>query len=69
MADEVDRATDLIESRMAQALAARIDKSSQPSRAVCLCGEPIPAARQALGGVEQCVECKKDNEQRARFFR
>lgn len=66
--DKADIANDYIEWRTEQALKARQQcaPSSFSSRAVCKqCDEPIPAARRdALPGVQFCVQCQSMMEGR-----
>ncbi|MCE8023643.1 TraR/DksA C4-type zinc finger protein [Billgrantia aerodenitrificans] len=68
MADNADIATELMERRLAGALASR----QRPSRIVILdpecedCGYEIPAARrQAAPWATTCIECQGIREQRA----
>lgn len=64
MADAADRAGDLIEERMAQALAGRGGPAA-PSEQFCLdCDDAIPERRRALGGVTRCVGCQEIHEAR-----
>ncbi|KHL70603.1 hypothetical protein SF06_06870 [Pseudomonas flexibilis] len=61
MADWFDRAQAYEERDRAQALEAalRRARTDLPSRETCLtCDEPIPAERQAFGGVIRCVPCQ-----------
>ena len=61
MADWLDRAQAYEERDRAQALEAalRRARTDLPSRDACLtCDEPIPAERQAIGGVIRCVLCQ-----------
>ena len=69
MADECDFATDM-QLKAADAFAAsRLSRlaliPSVPSAAVCECGTPIPAARQAaVPGVTLCTFCQAKTERR-----
>lgn len=65
--DKADIANDYIEWRMEQVMNARQQPTQAvPSRAICKeCDEPIPAARrEALPGVQLCVECQSMMEGR-----
>ena len=43
---------------------------SKPSEIECLeCGEPIPEARRAHGGIEHCIECAELLERRNHMYR
>lgn len=70
MADNADRANDLVLERLDRSLAARVHV--QPGRVLeeCEeCGDPIPFERvQALAKMEclRCVECQGFHERRAR---
>lgn len=66
MADNADRAGELIEERMEQALAARSILAG-PSETHCIdCDAPIPEQRRALGGITRCIECQEIHETRSR---
>lgn len=66
MADTADQAGELIEERMAQALAGR-GAPAGPSETHCVeCEEAIPERRRALGGVTRCVDCQGIFEARGR---
>jgi len=66
MADTADRASELIEERMAQALAGRGGPAA-PSETHCVdCDDEIPERRRALGGVTRCVDCQGIFEARGR---
>lgn len=66
MADAADRAGELIEERMAQALAGR-GGPVVPSEQFCLdCDDEIPERRRALGGITRCVDCQGIFEARGR---
>ena len=64
MSDEIDKANDLAEFALDVALANRPKPTKKPSLEYCdLCAIPIPEARrQALPGVELCVDCQRDEE-------
>ncbi|WP_339935179.1 TraR/DksA family transcriptional regulator [Vreelandella glaciei] len=66
--DRADIANDYVEWRLEQVLNARHRPTpvTQPSRSECLqCEEAIPAARRnALPGVQLCVECQTAMEGR-----
>ncbi|WP_312247317.1 TraR/DksA C4-type zinc finger protein [Stutzerimonas nitrititolerans] len=70
MADNADRANDLVLERLDRTLAARVP--AQPGRVLeeCEeCGDPIPFERvQALAKMEclRCVECQGYHERRVR---
>ena len=66
MGDAADRADQLIDEHNEDSIAAvRRRVKSGPSLKECVeCGEPIPLARQKLGGVCFCTECQEDNERR-----
>lgn len=66
MADLADRAGELIEERMEQALAAR-QVTTGPSETHCIeCDDEIPERRRALGGITRCVDCQSIVEMRGR---
>ena len=66
MADAADRAGELIEGRMAQALAGRGGPVT-PSETHCVeCDDEIPERRRALGGITRCVDCQGIFEARGR---
>lgn len=61
MADWFDHAQAYEELDRAQALEAALRRARTdiPSRETCLtCDDPIPAERQAIGGVIRCVHCQ-----------
>lgn len=65
--DNADVANDYMDWRLEQTLKARQRKvTTVASRADCVrCGEPIPAARrEAVPGVQLCVECQSIRERR-----
>lgn len=56
-----DRAQALEQRQRDQAIAAQLAQPRPigPSRSACLdCDGAIPAARQALGGIQRCVPCQ-----------
>ncbi len=56
-----DRAQATEQRQRDQAIAAQLAQPRPigPSRSTCLdCEEAIPAARQALGGIQRCVPCQ-----------
>ena len=60
-----DRAQALEQRERDQAIAAALAASrpSGPSRTHCKdCDNELPAARQALGGIDRCVPCKSNFE-------
>jgi len=63
VADDADRAGDVIDRQMAEALAKvrRPPQGLGPKR--CECGELMPTLRRA-GGYPLCVECQADREGR-----
>jgi len=66
MADWLDRAQALELLQREKAIAAQLahKRPSGPSRTHCLdCGNPIPAQRQALGGILRDVPCQTIFEQ------
>jgi len=66
MANAADLAGELIEERMAQALAGRGGPAT-PSETHCVeCEDQIPERRRALGGVTRCVDCQGIFEARGR---
>jgi len=65
MADNADRAGDLIEIRMAEALARREQPRRSSLRYCINCDEEIPEKRRALGGVTRCVECQEIHKSKA----
>lgn len=66
MADTADRASELIEERMAQALAGRGGPSAQSEKFCVDCDDEIPERRRALGGITRCVDCQGIFEARGR---
>ncbi|MCD5990131.1 TraR/DksA family transcriptional regulator [Pseudomonas sp. CDFA 553] len=63
-----DRAQALEQRQRDQAIAAQLarSRSSGPSLTHCEdCDKPIPAARQALGGMTRCVPCQTICEKEA----
>lgn len=72
MADNADRATELMEQTLDHALATRTSQTSVVwARAECEeCGEEIPAARrEAAPWATTCIECQSIREQRRRHVR
>lgn len=71
MADNADRAAELMEHRMATALRARQTQPPPVTAPECEdCGEEIPAARRrALPWAARCVECQTVMEGRKRHVR
>lgn len=75
MPDVVDFATDLVQDRLDQALAARLLMRSRVaghSFPICIeCDGPIPEARQlAQPGCTLCVDCQQvEDERGARYAR
>ena len=71
MADVIDRANDLAELQLQQALANRPVQPAGAGLEGCEdCGEPIPGERRlALPGCRLCVLCQQDAEGRARHVR
>ena len=66
MADNADRAGELIEIRMAEAeeLIRRQRRSAGSLRYCIDCDDEIPERRRALGGIRRCVDCQEDHEMR-----
>lgn len=65
MPDWVDRAVAREELELARALAAQLasNRPAGPSLDECAeCGDEIPAARRALGGITRCVPCQSTFE-------
>ena len=64
--DQIDEACNLQATLNRTSLDAQLKKSdfTRKSKTVCECGEPIPKERQALGGVEFCIDCQSDLEKR-----
>lgn len=69
MSDDADRANDLAAFEISLALANRPKTSGKASLEFCdNCGNPIPQARrEAVPGVELCVDCQRDEEFRERY--
>ncbi len=66
MADNADRASELIEERMAQALAGRGGPAGESETHCVECEDEITERRRALGGVTRCVDCQGIFEARGR---
>jgi phage/conjugal plasmid C-4 type zinc finger TraR family protein len=67
VADEADRAGDVIDAAMATALAGIKSTMGIPSNESCAeCGDEIPEQRRKLGGVTRCVSCQTYFEVRNR---
>lgn len=67
MADSVDIANDHAQDELDRKLACIRHEQTTTSRHFCLdCEEPIPIARQRLGGKVRCLSCQEDLEQRSR---
>lgn len=67
--DEIDRASELELQQRERALQARLEASSTSIGSThCLdCDEPIPAARrEAIPGVNRCLDCQQLHEFRGR---
>jgi phage/conjugal plasmid C-4 type zinc finger TraR family protein len=61
MPDQFDRASQLEEEERTRSLKAQRNRANfdRPSLESCEeCDEPIPAARQAFGGITKCIECQ-----------
>ncbi|MCI0508641.1 TraR/DksA family transcriptional regulator [Chromohalobacter marismortui] len=72
MADNADRATELMEQTLEHALATRASWTGVDwARAECEeCGDEIPAARrEAAPWATTCIECQSIREQRRRHVR
>lgn len=71
MSDEIDRANETAEFNLQVALANRPHASHKPSRQFCEnCGNPIPPERrEAVPGVELCVDCANKEERREKLGR
>lgn len=69
MSDDIDRANDLASFYVHVALDNRPQPTGKPSLEWCdNCGNPIPQARrEAVPGVELCVDCQRDEEFRERY--
>ena len=58
MADQIDQAQELNEERTQAALSSRQQYQGESAAFCCECGEEIPEGRrQAVPGVQHCVEC------------
>ena len=67
--DEFDRAQDLEMASRNAAIAAQRGNMKTVSYSHCLnCGDAIPQARQALGGVLRCITCQQFLEEKARHY-
>ncbi|MBL4761388.1 MAG: TraR/DksA C4-type zinc finger protein [Gammaproteobacteria bacterium] len=67
--DQIDTACDLQQTLNRTALQAQLKKSdfTRKSKTHCSeCDDPIPKKRQAIGGVELCIDCQGDLEKRNR---
>lgn len=63
IADDAFERQSLIERVGVEHVTSKIKRG--PSLSECReCGEPISEQRQALGGVELCVDCQEDEEKR-----
>lgn len=69
MSDDIDRANDTAAFNLHVALANRPQATGKASLAFCdFCGAPIPQARRdAVPGVELCVDCQSDEERREKY--
>jgi len=69
MSDEIDRANDTADFNLQVAMANRPKAHAHASFEFCdLCGNPIPLARrEAVPGVETCIDCQRDEEFRERY--
>ena len=61
MADPVDLE---MEKRQDLSFTPKYDFNRPPLTECIECGEPIPEARQRLGGVTRCVECQELEDRR-----
>lgn len=69
MPDDFDRAAALEQQQRQRALEAQRGRGyvDRPSLAECeACGEDIPEARQAFGGITLCIDCQTEREERER---
>lgn len=67
--DEFDRASELEMASRNAAIAAQRVKITKVSYSHCLdCGDAIPQARQAFGGVLRCIACQQFLEEKARHY-
>lgn len=68
MADDADRAAQIVEDAQERALTARLARMRFPARSAVeceACGEPIPPARrQAAPGCTLCIDCAEEAETR-----
>lgn len=71
MADNADRATELLEQRMEGAMArCRLPDAPAANDDCEECGDEIPAARrQAAPWATTCIECQEINERKRRHVR
>lgn len=71
MSDDIDRANDLAAFDVHVALANRPQPTGKPSLEWCDdCGNEIPEARRAaLPGVERCVDCAREHENKDKVYR
>lgn len=67
MADVIDIANDFAQDALDRRLASIRQEQTTTSRHFCLdCEEPIPIARQRLGGKTRCLSCQEELELRHR---
>lgn len=74
MADNADRATDLAQQHVDDALASRsfigVDMAAAPGAECQECGTEIPnARRKAAPWAKTCIDCQEINERRQRYAR
>lgn len=70
MADDIDRATEIIENEVSLALTKLRQSASQETQGSknCIeCGDKIPEARQKLG-FKLCVPCAQEEERKKSLF-
>lgn len=61
--DELDRAAAITQAEAEEGIAAAHRACTGPSLSHCQeCGEPIPEARQAIGGIRTCIDCANARE-------
>jgi RNA polymerase-binding transcription factor DksA len=70
MADDIDRANDLIDNEVSYALSKIRESSSNDTEGAkfCIeCGDTIPTARKNLG-FKLCVPCVEERERKSQLF-
>ena len=67
MADNADRAAELIERREAEALACRRQFTGLSATHCADRDEEIPERRRAIGGITRCITCQEIHEARGNW--